>query len=175
MRTYLFGTARILIFTQLCLLLYLQVNRYTFYIWLSPYHSLPFSVCLVFLCVTVCTPRSGLPKPFHLLLLLSSGEDNATYMHMNPLWPGEGGRAPFIQWHKFWHVSPMMEGFSDFFSSRFCIALSTGVCFSVVLKQDYLLAGCFLKLFSVHHQLILFFPFKSYVTISSEQFSLWVL
>lgn len=72
-------------------------------------------------------------------------------------------------------VSPMMEGFSDFFSSRFCIALSTGVCFSVVLKQDYLLAGCFLNFFSVHHQLIPFFPFKSSVTISGEQFSLWVL
>lgn len=73
-----------------------QVNRYTFYILLSPYHSLWFSVCLVFLCVTVCTLRSRLSKPFHLLLLLSSSEDNATCIHMNPLWPGEGGRAPFF-------------------------------------------------------------------------------
>lgn len=65
-------------------------------------------------------------------------------------------------------LSPVMEVFSGFFASWFCIAFSTGVCFLIVLKQDYLLAGCFLKLFSVHHQLIPLFFFKSCVDISGE-------
>lgn len=73
-----------------------QVNRYTFYTLLAPYHSARFSVCLVFLCVTVCTRRSQLSKAFHLLLWLSSSEDNPTCIHMNPWWPGEGGKPPLL-------------------------------------------------------------------------------
>lgn len=105
-----------------------QVNRYTFYIRLCPYHSLTFSVCLVFLCVTVCTPGSCSSKPFHLLLLLSPSEDNATYIHMNPLWLEKGGEHLLFSGINS-DVSPMMWGFSGFFSSRFCKALSTGVGF----------------------------------------------
>lgn len=76
-----------------------QVNRYTFYILLSPYHSQQLSVCLVFLCVTVCTLRSWLSKPFHLFLLLSSSEDNDTCIHMNPCdWEKGGGHLFLVVW-----------------------------------------------------------------------------
>lgn len=138
-----------------------------------------------FLLITACHFQSAWCFCVSLFVLLGHAPQNLfisfycyllvkimphTYTWISCDWEKEGEHLLFSGINS--DVSPMMEGFSGFFSSRFCIALSTGVCFSVVLKQDYLLAGCFLKLFSVHLQLLPLFFFKSCVNISGEQFSL---